>query len=113
MAAHAYPAELPDRRGAATLITNMKFLFLPVSILGGLVAGLIGKKIFEQVWGLIDDQEPPEPKHRQIQYPKLAGALLLEGAIFRLVRGFSDHGVRRVFQRFTGSWPGEEEPERE
>ena len=91
----------------------MKFLFLPVSILGGLLAGLIGKKIFEQVWGLIDDQEPPEAKHREIEYPKLAGALLLEGAIFRLVRGFFDHGVRHVFERFTGSWPGEEEPERE
>ena len=91
----------------------MKFLFAPVSILGGLLAGLIGKKIFEQVWGLIDDQEPPEPKHRQVGYPKLAGALVLEGAIFRLIRGFFDHGVRRGFQRFTGSWPGEEDPEPE
>jgi hypothetical protein len=91
----------------------MKFVFLPVSIIGGLLAGLIGKKIFEQVWGLIDDQEPPEPKHRQAEYPKLAGALLLEGAIFRLARGFFDHGVRHVFERLTGSWPGEEAPERE
>jgi hypothetical protein len=91
----------------------MKFLFLPVSILGGLLAGLIGKKIFEQVWGLIDDQEPPEAKHRQVEYVKLAGALLLEGAIFRLIRGFFDHGARRGFQRLTGSWPGEEAPEPE
>ena len=91
----------------------MKFLFLPISILGGLLAGMIGKKIFEQVWGLIDDEEPPEPKHRQAQYAKLAGALLLEGAIFRLVRGYFDHGARYGFQRLTGSWPGEEAPEPE
>jgi hypothetical protein len=91
----------------------LKFVFLPLSILGGLLAGLIGKKIFEQVWGLIDDQEPPEAKHRQVQYVKLAGALLLEGAIFRLIRGFFDHGARRGFQRLTGSWPGEEAPEPE
>jgi hypothetical protein len=91
----------------------MKFVFLPVSIVGGLVAGLIGKKLFEQVWGLIDDQEPPEAKHREVQYPKLAGALLLEGAIFRLVRGLFDHSARRGFERFTGSWPGEEQPEPE
>ena len=91
----------------------MKFLFLPISILGGLLAGMIGKKIFEQVWGLIDDEEPPEPKHRQAQYAKLAGALLLEGAIFRLVRGYFDHGARHGFQRLTGSWPGEEAPEPE
>jgi hypothetical protein len=91
----------------------MKLLFLPVSILGGILAGLIAKKIFEQAWGLVDDVEPPEPKHREAGYAKLAGALLLEGAIFRLVRGFFDHGARRGYQRLTGSWPGEEAPERE
>jgi Protein of unknown function (DUF4235) len=91
----------------------VKFVFLPVSIIGGLLAGLIGKKIFEQIWGLIDDQEPPEAKHRDVEYPKLAGALLLEGAIFRFVRGFFDHGARRGFERLTGSWPGEEQPEPE
>jgi hypothetical protein len=91
----------------------MKFLFLPISILGGILAGLIGTKIFERVWGLIDDQEPPEAKHRDVKYAKLAAALVLEGAIFRLVRGFFDHGARHGFQRFTGSWPGEEAPEPE
>jgi hypothetical protein len=91
----------------------MKFLFLPISILGGVLAGLIGKKIFERVWGLIDDQEPPDAKHRDVEYAKLAGALLLEGAIFRFVRGVFDHGARHGFQRLTGSWPGEEAPEPE
>ena len=91
----------------------MKFLFIPFSIIGGLIAGLIGKKIFEQAWGLIDDREPPEAKHRDVEYPKLAGALLLEGAIFRFVRGFFDHGARRSWRRFTGSWPGPEAPEPE
>jgi hypothetical protein len=91
----------------------VKFLFLPVSILGGLLAGLIGKKIFEQIWGLIDDQEPPDAEHREVNYVKLAAALLLEGAIFRVIRGFFDHGARQGFRRMTGSWPGEEAPEPE
>jgi Protein of unknown function (DUF4235) len=91
----------------------MKFVFLPISIVGGLLAGLLGKKIFEQVWGLIDDQEPPDAKHRRVEYLKLAAALALEGAIFRLVRGFGDHGMRLGFRRLTGSWPGEEAPEPE
>jgi hypothetical protein len=91
----------------------VKFIFLPISILGGLLAGLLGKKIFEQIWGLIDDQEPPDAKHREIQYPKLVAALLLEGAIFRLVRGLFDHSARHSFNRLTGTWPGEEAPEPE
>jgi len=91
----------------------MKLVFMPVSILGGILAGVIGKKIFERFWGLVDDEEPPEAKHREIHYGKLAAALLLEGAIFRLVRGFFDHGARQGFRRLTGSWPGEEAPEPE
>jgi hypothetical protein len=91
----------------------MKFLFMPFSILGGILAGLVGKKIFEQIWGVIDDEEPPEAKHREIDYRKLVLALLLEGAIFRLVRGWFDHGARQGFRRLTGTWPGDEAPEPE
>lgn len=91
----------------------MSLVFKPVGILSGLVAGLVGRKIFELLWGLIDDQDPPEPKHRRIQLGKLAAALALEGAIFRLIRGFAEHGARRGFARLTGEWPGEEAPEEE
>ena len=90
-----------------------KFAFLPVSVAGGFLAGLIGKKIFEQIWGVIDDQEPPEPKHRDISYVKLIAAMALEGAIFRIIRALFDHEARRVFARATGEWPGQEEPEPE
>ena len=85
----------------------------PISIASGILAGFIGKKLFEQLWGLIDDQEPPDAEHREIHYPKLAAALILEGAIFRLIKGFVDHGARVGFLRATGEWPGEEAPEPE
>ena len=91
----------------------MKIAFTPLSIVLGLVAGLVGKKIFEQIWGLIDDEEPPDAKHREIDYTKLVFALLFEGAIFRLVKGLVDHGARRGFAKMTGAWPGEEAPEPE
>jgi hypothetical protein len=91
----------------------MKFIFAPISIVLGLIAGALGKKLFEQVWGLIDDEEPPKPEHREFSWPKLISALVVEGAIFRLVKGLVDHGSRTSFARVTGSWPGEERPERE
>lgn len=91
----------------------MKFLFLPFSIVGGLIAGLVSKKVFEQIWGLIDEEEPPEAKHREISMGKLVAALALEGAIFKLMRGLADHHSRRSFAKVTGSWPGEEAPEPE
>ena len=90
-----------------------KIAFIPFSIIGGFLAGVVGKKIFEQIWGLIDDQEPPEPKHRDIEYGKLIAAMAIEGAIFRVLRALVDNQARRVFARATGEWPGEEEPEPE
>jgi len=90
----------------------MKVTFLPISILGGIVAGIVGKKAFEGIWAKVDEEEPPDPKHRETSWGKLALALLLEGAIFRLARGLFDHAARRGFARFTGAWPGEETPEK-
>lgn len=88
-----------------------KLLFIPFSVTGGLLAGVIGKKAFEALWGAFDDQEPPDPQHRQVSLKKLIPALVLEGAIFRVLRGLSDHGSRHAFRKITGAWPGEERPE--
>jgi hypothetical protein len=89
----------------------VKIVFTPVSVVLGLIAGIIGQKIFEKLWSVVDDQEPPSPEHREFSWPKLVAALLVEGAIFRLVKGITDHGARRAFAKATGTWPGEEAPE--
>jgi Protein of unknown function (DUF4235) len=88
-----------------------KLLFVPFSVIGGILAGVVGKKAFEALWGAFDDQKAPDPQHRNITLKKLIPALLLEGAIFRAVRGLFDHGTRQAFTKLTGSWPGDESPE--
>jgi uncharacterized protein DUF4235 len=87
-----------------------KILFIPVGVVSGIIAGLIGKKAFEGVWSLIDQEEAPSSKHRDVPWKKLVPALILEGAIFRVVRGIVERGSRELFSRATGSWPGEEHP---
>jgi Protein of unknown function (DUF4235) len=89
----------------------MKFLFVPIGILGALAAGQLSKKVFDFIWGRIDAEDAPRPKHREIDLRKLAVALVIEGALFRLVKGLFDHASRRGFAKATGSWPGEEAPE--
>jgi hypothetical protein len=91
----------------------VKLLFIPFSVIGGLIAGFAGKKLFEQVWGVIDNEEPPEPEHRNVSFAKVLAAAALEGAVFRATRAAVDHQSRRAFAGLTGSWPGEEEPEPE
>ena len=89
----------------------MKFLFLPFSILSGLIAGFLSKKIFDGLWRLVDDEEAPEAEHKEISIAKLTMALAIQGAIFRAVRGLVDHSARRGFYNLTGSWPGDEAPD--
>jgi len=86
-------------------------IFMPLSIAIGLAAGQLASKIFAFVWGRVADEEAPDPKHREISYPLLLVALLVEGAIARVVRGLVDHGARHGWARLMGEWPGEERPE--
>ncbi len=86
----------------------MKFLFAPIGIGTGLIAGIAAKKAFERLWTVIDDEEPPQPENREVTTVKLIAALAVEGAIFRVVKGITDHQARVAFTRFTGRWPGDE-----
>ena len=90
-----------------------KLLFIPFSIVGSLLAGLLGRRLFNVLWGAVDEEEPPDPSHRAAPWPKLLAAAALQGAVFAFVRAAADHGSRRAFQRLTGAWPGDEAPEPE
>jgi hypothetical protein len=89
-----------------------RVVLTPVSIISGLLAGLIASKLFEFIWGQFADEEAPEPEHREISWPQLIAAMTLEGAIFRLTRGLVNRATRVAFARATGSWPGEEKPDK-
>ena len=88
-----------------------KILFTPISVGSGLVAGMIGRRLFSALWGLVDDEQAPRPEHRRVPPVKLVAALAIEGALFALIRGLVDHGSRHAYLRLTGAWPGDEEPE--
>ncbi len=87
-----------------------KILFAPVGALAGVLAGVISRRTFRRVWGLIDVREPPQPTQREATWPKLLAALALEGAVSRATRGGVDHAARAGFRFLTGFWPGEGGP---
>jgi hypothetical protein len=88
----------------------LKLLYKPLGIVSGILAGLLGRKLFARLWAVADSEEPPRPENR-VPWPKLLGALALEGAVFRLAKGAMDHASRRWFAGLTGKWPGEESPQ--
>jgi hypothetical protein len=89
----------------------MKAIFTPFSVIVGLVAGKLAGKGFRTIWSQISDDDAPQPKHRDIVLLQLVVALVVEGAITRLVRGMADHGLRHGWHRAFGQWPGEEDPD--
>lgn len=85
----------------------MTVLFRPMGLVLGLIAGMIARKIFEKSWSAARDEEAPSPEQENLEMKSLIVALLLEGAIFMLIRGLVDHGARVAFRNYTGAWPGE------
>lgn len=83
-----------------------RLLFVPFSIVGSLLAGLAGRKAFDKVWALIDDEQPPDPGEELEPVQRVLLAAVLQSAVFALVRALFDRQARRTFQRLFGTWPG-------
>lgn len=91
-------------------MTASKFAFRPISIVAGLLAAMIAKRAFTYAWRLVDEEEPPTSSERNARLQKLIPALLLQGAVFAVVRGLVDRGSRQAFRKATGTWPGDQRP---
>lgn len=84
----------------------MKLLYKPLGITLGILAGLLGRKAFERVWAVIDDEEPPGPTVEDAGWGKVLTAAALQAAIFAVVRAAVDRAGATWFSDFTGVWPG-------
>ena len=89
----------------------LKVLFIPFSVLGGFAAAFLGKAVFAQIWEAIDEEEPPDAKHRDVTWAKLLVAAAIQGAIFSLCKSIFQRVTRIGFANLTGSWPGPEAPD--
>ncbi len=59
-----------------------RVLFAPFSIIGSLLAGLAARKLFDRVWALIDDEEPPEAGEEAETIARVLLAAVLQAAVF-------------------------------
>jgi hypothetical protein len=85
-----------------------RLLFFPFSLVSGLIAGRLARRVLTALWRLIDpDDELPETRRRDVSLGKLLFALALQGAVVEAVSGGMDHLARRLFKHLTGIWPGE------
>jgi hypothetical protein len=90
----------------------MKLLYKPFGIVLGIAAGVVAKKLFEAVWGIFDNEEPPKATTLQTTWPKVIGAAAMEGVAFKVTRAAVNRAGAKGFEHLTGFWPGETVPEK-
>ena len=86
-----------------------KILYRPVglvsSTLGGIIAGLIFKRVWRQA-APGDRHDPPTALDTEYPLKEILIAAFIQGAIFSVVKTLVDRGGAEAFQRWTGEWPG-------
>ncbi len=88
----------------------IKILYKPfgmiVSVLGGLMAGAI----FKRIWKLVaHEDEAPDSTDAQRGWAEVLIAATLHGAIFALVKAATDRGAATATRKLIGVWPGKDE----
>jgi len=89
----------------------MGLIYKPFGIMLGILAGLLGKRLFNFAWTKIDDREPPEPTTEETSWRRLLAASAVQGVIFKLTRVVVDRYGAVGWRYLTGVWPGERRPE--
>ena len=75
---------------------------LVVSVLGGLLAGALFKRLWRAV---MHEDETPEATDPDRGWAEIATAAAIEGAVFGGVRAIVDRAGAAGFARATGAWP--------
>jgi Protein of unknown function (DUF4235) len=89
----------------------MGLIYKPFGIALGIVAALLGKRIFNFAWTKIDDEEPPKPTTEETSWRRLLAAAAVQGVIFKTVRVTVDRYGAIGWRYLTGTWPGEKRPD--
>jgi hypothetical protein len=90
--------------------TSAKILYRPWGLVASLLGGLIAGQVFQQLWRRLDpdgSDDPPKPLESEYRLRKILIAALIQGAIFSFVRALINRGGARLFERWTGEWPGD------
>ena len=86
----------------------IKLLFKPVDLIAGMVGGLLAGLIFKRVWKLIGRGDAPKPTDERRGWGEILLAAVLQGAIFALVKAAVNRGAAEATRGLTGIWPGDE-----
>src|ERR1041384_1181177 len=80
---------------------TMKILYKPFGIIVGILAGVLARQVFSQVWGHIDEREPPKPTTQESSWGKVVGAAFVQGAVFAVTKAVVNRSGAKGFHWLT------------
>jgi hypothetical protein len=89
--------------------TSAKILYRPVGLVSSVVGGLLAGLIFKQVWRRAapgDKSDPPKALETDYPFKQILLAAAVEGIIYSVVKTVIDRQGARLFEKWTGEWPG-------
>jgi len=85
----------------------MKLIYKPFGLLVSVVGGLLAGALFKRVWrALADEDEAPRAKDRDRTWQEVVVAAAIQGAVFGGVKALVDRAGAAGFEGLTGVWPG-------
>ncbi|MFH8568650.1 DUF4235 domain-containing protein [Streptomyces sp. NPDC017993] len=85
----------------------VKLLYKPLSLLFGVLGGVVAGALFKQLWKLVaGEEDTPDATDEDRRWREVLPAAALQGAIFALVKAVVHRGGAVGVRRVTGTWPG-------
>ena len=89
---------------------SAKILYRPLGLVSSVLAGVVAGSVFKSVWKHAtpgDNADAPRALESEYRMREILVATAIQGAIFATVKAVVSRGGARVFQRWTGEWPGD------
>lgn len=90
-----------------------KLMYKPITLGASVLGGLLAAAVFKKVWQLAaGEDEAPKPTDAGRGWVEVLVAAALQGAVASMVRAAVDRGTAAGTRKLTGTWPGDDEEER-
>ena len=92
----------------------IKLLYKPLGLVVSVLSGILAGAIFKRVWkAAAGEEEAPTATDVRRGWGEVLAAAALQGAIFALVKAAVDRAAAEGTRKLTGVWPGDDsEPEK-
>ncbi len=89
-------------------MNTAKLVYRPIGLATGALGGVLAGAVVKQVWRKASGEEDaPDALQHEYPWKEVLLSAALQGLVFAVVKAASDRGGAVLFEKLTGSWPGD------